>query len=337
MSSPINISIDVMGGDFGPHLCIPAALKFLAAQSNVSITLVGKRTLMEPLISDSKLLDRISLVHTDDVVDMSDKPSLALRHKRESSMWQALKLVADGHCDGCVSGGNTGALMAIGRHLLKTVEGISRPAICKSIPTASGKSFLLDLGATLECSPEQLLQFALMGSALARVDGVSCPRVSLLNVGAENSKGSSSVQLAAALLEEHKDINFSGFVEGSDLFAGHVDVIVCDGFIGNVALKVGEGTASFMLSSLRREFAKGFARSLVSVVAGFVLKSWWERFNPQKYNGAALVGLKKVVVKSHGGADEFGFQQALHDAYRQVRANIPKNLESCLLSPVCGE
>jgi len=335
LSPTVNISIDVMGGDFGPHLCIPAALKFLAAQSDVSITLVGKRALMEPLVGDSKLLDRISFVHAEDVVEMSDKPGLALRHKRGASMWQALKLVADGHCDACVSGGNTGALMAIGRHLLKTVEGISRPAICKSIPTASGKSFLLDLGATLECSPEQLLQFALMGSALSQVDGVRFPRVSLLNVGAENSKGSSNVQLAAALLEGHKGINFSGFVEGSDLFAGHVDVIVCDGFIGNVALKVGEGTASFILGSLRQEFAKGFARSFVGVLVSFALKGWWERFNPQKYNGAALVGLRKVVVKSHGGADEFGFQQALHDAYLQVRANIPKNLEACLLTPVC--
>ena len=319
-----------MGGDLGPRLCVPATLKFLHAQHNYDVVFVGQENLIHPLLPQSTLRDRISIIHREQVVDMAELPAAAYRHKRQSSMWTALELLAEGRVQACVSAGNTGALMAMSRHLVKTAEGVSRPAICKPIPTVHGDSYLLDLGANLECSPEQLQQFALMGSALAKVMGCDQPRVALMNVGAETTKGNADIQQAYALLEQHPELNFHGFVEGNKLYSGDVDVVVCDGFVGNVALKVSEGAASFILDSLRSEFSGNVWRRFLGALNYRALHSWRERFSPSRYNGAALLGLKKVVVKSHGGADEQGFFYALRTAQQQVDADIPNKLADAL-------
>ncbi|VUD56576.1 Phosphate acyltransferase [Thalassocella blandensis] len=323
-----------MGGDFGPRFCVPATLKFLHANPLISATLVGDKDQISPYLNDETLNNRVAVLHAEQQVDMVDKPGVALRHKRESSMWKALELLAQDGADACVSAGNTGALMAMSRHLVKTFDGLSRPAICKPIPTAKGDSYLLDLGANLNCSPRQLLQFAVMGSALARVNGCSNPAVALLNVGAETTKGNDDIQQAFALLNDAPEINFKGFIEGNKLYSGSVDVVVCDGFVGNVALKVSEGAADFILTSLREEFSKNIWRKFLGIFIRFSLKGWRDRFNPSKYNGAAFLGLKKIVVKSHGGADPFGFYQALATAVQQVEAQIPEKIQNCLAQTV---
>ncbi len=294
------------------------------------MSLVGRQAAIAPLVDRTSLRDRINIVHTEQVVDAAERPGAAYRHKRKSSMWRALELVAQGEADACVSAGNTGALMAMSRHLVRTIDGMSRPAICKPIPTATGNSHLLDMGANLDCSPRQLLQFALMGAALAEVNGCRNPSVALLNVGAETTKGNQEIKRAYALLDQHSAINFYGFIEGNHLYRGLVDVIVCDGFVGNVALKVSEGAASFIIDSLKHEFTLSVLRKFLAAVNYRVLKRWRERFNPSKYNGAALLGLKKVVIKSHGNADVEGFLQALLCARQQMEADIPHRLERCL-------
>ncbi|MFL0799880.1 MAG: phosphate acyltransferase PlsX [Agarilytica sp.] len=330
MSLKQTIAIDAMGGDEGPRLCVPATLKFLQTQNNFDVCLFGKSDVIEPLLPHSSLRKRITLNHCDQVVEMGEVPGSAYRHKRSSSMWCALEFLADGHAQACVSAGNTGALMAMSRHLVTTVDGMKRPAICKPVPTIKNDSYLLDLGANLNCSPEQLLAFALMGSALAQVCGCSNPRVALMNVGAETSKGHQEIKEAFSLMEAHPDLNFQGFIEGNNLYSGVVDVVVCDGFVGNVALKVSEGAASFILDSLRQEFSSSAWRKILGVMNRFALKRWHDRFNPSKYNGAALLGLKKVVIKSHGGADALGFYEAICTAQRQIDLDIPQRLEASL-------
>jgi len=319
-----------MGGDFGPRFCVPATLKFLQSFPDYTVSLVGFEQEITPLLEGCTCNSRISVVAAEEVVGMAEKPGVAYRHRRKSSMWRALELVAAGDADGCVSAGNTGALMAMSRHHVKTIMNMSRPAICKLIPTASGNSYLLDMGANLDCTPQQLLQFAIMGSALAKVDGCLTPRVALLNVGAETTKGSQEIQQALSLLEQHPLVNFNGFIEGHDLYSGNVDVIVCDGFVGNVALKVSEGAATFILSSLRKEFTSSIWGRVLGGLNHYLLKHWRERFDPSKYNGAAFLGLRKTVVKSHGGADARGFYEALRTAAQQIEAEIPLKIEQCL-------
>lgn len=319
-----------MGGDFGPRLCVPATLKFLQHFPSVRVTLVGDSAQIQPLINNSSFHDRIRIEHTEQVVTTSDKPGSAFRHKRESSMWKAIEILASGDADACVSAGNTGALMAMARHQVKTFDGMSRPAICKPIPTVGRDSYLLDLGANLDCSPQQLLQFAIMGSAMAKANGIQNPRVALMNVGAETTKGNQEIQDAYALLQAHEQINFCGFVEGNHLYRGDVDVIVCDGFVGNVALKVSEGVASFILESLRSEFNTGFLKRILGALNTLALKSWRARFDPSKYNGAALLGLKKIVVKSHGGATVEGFYHALADAHQHIEVDMTGKLQQSL-------
>lgn len=330
MSEEIHLSVDAMGGDFGPRLCVEAAASFIANHANVRITLVGDKAAVSSFIPPSTDLSRLNIIHADQVVEMADKPSYALRHKKTSSMWRALQLVADGEAGACVSGGNTGALMAIGCHLLKTIDGIDRPAIAKQIPTARGGSVLLDLGANLDCSAQQLVQFGLMGEALAKVYGKTAPTVALLNVGSELTKGSDVIQEAAQLMGELPELQFKGFVEGDSLYSGDVDVVVCDGFIGNVALKVSEGVAKFVFGDLRNRIGSGVRSRLLAWLAKPVLKPWAEQFQPAKYNGAALLGLRGVVIKSHGGADEEGFKQALSVALEQVQAVIPAKIQQNL-------
>lgn len=330
MSLSQDISIDVMGGDFGSRLCVPATLKFLQYFPQYTVSMVGQRSQILPLIERSAFKSRISIVDAQQTVEMDELPGSAYRHKRQSSMWKALELLANGNSEACVSAGNTGALMAMSRHLIGTIDGMSRPAICKPMPTASGDCYLLDMGANLNCSPSQLLQFAIMGAALAKVNGCSSPKVALMNVGAETTKGNNDIKQAYSLMKEHPGIDFDGFIEGNQLYSGAVDVIVCDGFVGNVALKVSEGAASFILNSLKQEFTSSIFRKALGVINQLILKRWRERFDPSKYNGAALLGLKKIVVKSHGGANIQGFYQALVTATQQVHAHIPAKLEHCL-------
>lgn len=329
MSQPIHLSIDAMGGDQGTRLVVEASLDFLKRHPNTRLSLFGDLARVEPCLPAS-YSSNIFLVHTESVVAADERVATALRHKQDSSMWKAVELVASGGADACVSSGNTGALMAMGRKLITTFPGVSRPAICKPIPTARGTSYLLDLGANLSCTPEQLVQFALMGTALARVNGRAKPSVALLNVGTELSKGSEPIQAAAALLQEHPAIHFAGFVEGHGLYEGEFDVIVCDGLVGNVALKVSEGVAAFIFASLRQKAADNWVHQLAGLMARPLLRSWMKDYNPSKFNGAVMLGLRRTVVKSHGGTDRFGFAQALETAVEQVRADIPQRIALCL-------
>jgi len=322
-----------MGGDQGSRLVVLATLAFLKSRPDVVVTLVGDESDIQqhiPSTVGESLLARICFLHTDNTVGMAERAGDVLRSKQSSSMWQAIALVADAKADACVSGGNTGALMAIGCKLIKTFDGVRRPAICKLIPTYTGTSLLLDLGANINCSAGQLEQFGVMGSALAQLSGVAKPSVALLNIGTERSKGSSTIQAAAEALRQREGINFTGFIEGNDLYSGKVDVVVCDGLVGNVALKVSEGVANFVFSSLAEAFLSSWWGRFSGWMARPVLSHWRRSFNPSRYNGAAFLGLRRTLVKSHGGADQLGFEQALHVAVTQVLARIPERIESCL-------
>lgn len=330
MSIDTHLCIDAMGGDQGPRLCVEAGIEFLKRHRQVRITFVGDSHVLAPIIDASSTRSRTNVIHADQIVQMDDKPGFALRHKQKSSMWRCLELVSNGEADACVSGGNTGALMAMSRYLIKTYEGMSRPAICKSMPTVKGKSFFLDLGANLKCSPSQLVQFAVMGTAIAKVHGQPNPKVALLNIGAETTKGSEDVREAASLMTEHPLINFCGFVEGDGLYVGRFDVVVCDGLVGNVALKVSEGVAQFVFGSLNAHLSGSMFNRIAACLVRPMLSVWAKRFDPSSYNGAALLGLKKVVVKSHGNATKEGFINALEGALEQVEADMPAKIEQCL-------
>lgn len=303
-----------MGGDHGSRFYVLAVLDFLQKHPSVRVSLFGRSQEITPLISQSQYMSRITLVDCSDVVDMSDSPVFALRHKQSSSMWKSLSALSDGYADACVSGGNTGALVAISSHLLTPVSEIKRPVICKSIPARYGKSFLLDMGANVSCSSELLVRFALLGRLFAEASGVSNPTVALLNIGSEQGKGLPVLGEVAATLEADPAINFVGFVEGSELFSGQVNVIVCDGFVGNVALKSSEGAAKFLMASLRREFQSSIWSRILGCMVNPLLRRWTYRYHPSQLNGAVLLGLTQVVVKSHGSADQLGFFRALEAA-----------------------
>lgn len=309
-----------MGGDHGSRFYVLAVLDFLQKYPSARVSLFGRSQDITPLISQSQYISRIALIDCNDVVDMNDSPAFALRHKRSSSMWKSLSALSHGHVDACVSGGNTGALVAISSHVLPSIGGIKRPVICKSIPTRHGKSFLLDLGANVLCSSELLARFALLGRLFAEASGVSNPTVALLNIGSEQGKGLPVLAEVAATLEADPTINFVGFVEGNELFSGRVDVIVCDGFVGNVALKSSEGAAKFLMASLRREFQSGMWPRILGFMVKPLLTRWAYQYHPSQLNGAILLGLKQVVVKSHGSADQLGFFRAL-EAALEYRTN----------------
>ena len=339
MSQGTHLSIDAMGGDEGPRLVVTATLAFLKKHPTVSVTLVGDKPRIQQYLPSSQnpsslaaVIGRVEIAHVTDCVSMDETASAALRNRTHSSMWHALELVASGRAEACISAGNTGALMAMGRKLLGTVEGVRRPAICKPIPTTLGTSLMLDLGANINCPAKQLLQFAVMGSALAQINGNRRPKVALLNIGSELSKGSEEVVSAAQLLKVHPDIHYVGFIEGHEIYSGKVDVIVCDGLIGNVALKVSEGVARFVFDSLRLTFTANWLNRLIGWLVQPVLHNWRKDFKPSRYNGAALLGLRRTVVKSHGGADIVGFEQALETALDQVLANIPERIHACLVA-----
>lgn len=320
-----------MSGDLGPRVAISASQKFVTQFPDVDLLLVGNEIQLLSLLPQSKKLhERITLVHAADVVSMHDDPLLALRQKKDSSMWMALDLLRNNDVDACVSAGNTGALLAIAKYLIKTFPAIERPAICKAMPVEAGCTYLLDLGANINCSPEYLRQFALMGSVLASVSNDVAPRVALLNIGTEQQKGTDTLQATQLLLQADTRINYVGFVEASGIFSGAVDVIVCDGFHGNIALKASEGVARFIVNKISKIANQNVLNRLLSLFMWPLLKRLQRELDPALYNGASLLGLQKTVIKSHGGADKKAFLQALIVAREQIIQQVPARIQQVL-------
>ncbi len=320
----ITVSIDAMGGDHGTHVTVPAALKFLKAHPDVNVVLVGLADAIEAELKarHTKPGPRLRVHPASEVVAMDEAPQSALKNKKDSSMRVAINLVKTGEAHACVSAGNTGALMATARFVLKMLPGIERPAIAKMLPSQRDATCVLDLGANVECSPEQLYQFGVMGAMLyGALRHKERPSVGLLNVGSEDIKGNDTVKQAAELFKASR-LNFHGNVEGNDIYKGTVDVVVCDGFTGNVALKASEGIAKLMAELLRDEFSRSWWRQLVKLVAAPVLLSFRNRMDPRRFNGASLLGLRGIVVKSHGGADRFAFYCALEQALEEARSGV---------------
>ena len=316
-----------MSGDRGPSTCVPAALATAREFPDVKFTLIGRQADLEHEMAAGPAAANISCVFAGEVVEMTDHPREALRRKKDSSMRRALDMVKSGEASACVSAGNTGALMAMAHFVLKMLPGVERPAIVSMIPARGGHTYMLDLGANASCTPEQLRQFGVMGSVLAAdLKGAhERPRVGLLNIGEEEIKGNDIVQAAHALMAA-SDLNYVGFVEGHDIFSGKVDVVVTDGFTGNVALKTMEGAARLIADTLREEFKRNFVRKLGALGARPALNALRTRMNPDRYTGATMVGLNGIVIKSHGGADLFGFQRAIEVAVIEARNGVPEKI-----------
>jgi len=320
------VAIDCMGGDHGPSVTVPAALRFLDDHPAVSLILVGREEALQPLLGKWAGNSRLRVVHASEVVEMDESPALALRNKKDSSMRVAINLVKNGEADACVSAGNTGALMAISRFVLKMLPGIERPAICAPLPTTKGHTHMLDLGANVDCAPEHLLQFGIMGAMLvSAMEHTDRPTVGILNIGEEEIKGNEVVKAAADLLRA-SDLNFIGNVEGDGIYKGDADVVVCDGFVGNVALKTSEGLAQMLGSSLRSEFKRNWLTKIAALIAISVLNNFKERFDHRRYNGAILLGLKGISVKSHGSADAFSFGFAIGRAYDAAENRVVERI-----------
>ena len=317
----ITIAIDCMGGDHGPNVTVPAALDFLSCNVDARVILVGLEEKLRAILP-APVPERVAIRHASEVVAMDEPPALALRNKKDSSMRVAINLVKEGEADACISAGNTGALMAISRFVLKMLPGIDRPAICAVLPTVKGHVHVLDMGANVDCSPEHLLQFGIMGAMLvAAVDHREQPTVGILNIGEEDIKGNEVVKQAAELLR-NSGLNFIGNVEGDGVYKGEAEVVVCDGFVGNVALKTAEGLAQMLSTFLRQEFGRNLFTKLVALLALPVLKGFKRRVDHRRYNGASLLGLKGIVVKSHGSADAYGFRHAIERAAEEARGQV---------------
>ncbi|THB70440.1 MAG: phosphate acyltransferase PlsX [Gammaproteobacteria bacterium] len=331
MSEPVKIALDAMGGDHGPCVVVPGALSALEQHPNLHLILVGNEDEVNAHLvknGGDRFKDRISVRHASQKVEMDESPATALRSKKDSSMRVALNLVKENQAAACVSAGNTGALMAIARFVLKTLPGIDRPAIMKTLPTDKGVVRLLDLGANVDCSAENLFEFGVMGSVYAQaIENMPSPRVALLNVGHEEIKGSEEVKKASAIFAA-SPLNYTGYVEGNGIFFGEADVIVCDGFVGNVSLKVIEGLAKLIALFLQQEFKRNIFTKLAGLVALPVLKQLKNRIDPGKYNGASLLGLKGIVLKSHGGAGVDSFACAITSAVLEVEKNVPALIHS---------
>ncbi|WP_303905846.1 phosphate acyltransferase PlsX [Thiohalomonas denitrificans] len=328
----MTIALDAMGGDHGVSVVVPAALQTLREMPALRLILVGDQQAMEEELKRHGTAsgDRLVLHHASQVVAMDDLPSQALRGKKDSSMRVAINQVKEGNAQACISAGNTGALMATARFVLKTLPGINRPAIITALPTIRGHAHMLDLGANVDSSGEHLYQFAIMGSVLTSlVDGVDNPSVGLLNIGEEEIKGNEQVKEAAKLLSQ-SDINYKGFVEGDDIYKGSVDVVVCDGFIGNVSLKTSEGVAKMISHYMKQAFNRNLLTRLAGLAALPVLKAFRAKIDPRAYNGASLVGLRGIVIKSHGGADVFAYSQAIREAVLEVKKNVPEKINQRL-------
>ncbi len=320
----ITVAIDCMGGDHGPHVTVPAALNFLKSNSQVDVVLVGLRDAIEAELKarGARSSPRLRVHHASEVVLMDESPALALRNKKDSSVRVAVELVKNGEAHACVSAGNTGALMAVSRFVLKMLPGIDRPAIIAALPSMRGSTYVLDLGANVDCGAEHLLQFAIMGATLvAAVEHKDRPSVGLLNIGEEDIKGNEVVKRAAELLRE-SELNFIGNIEGDGIYKGEADVVVCDGFVGNVMLKASEGMVQMVRSFIRQEFMRSVLARLAGVIVMPVLYAFRKRLDPRRFNGATLLGLKGIVVKSHGSADVFGFERAIERAVEEVRNEV---------------
>jgi len=332
MRSDYTVALDAMGGDIGPGVVVPAALSALKHFDDLNLILVGDENTLRESLAEAKGAEsaRLRIHHASEVVAMGEPPAQALRNKKDSSMRVAINLVKSGEAHACVSAGNTGALMATARYVLKTLPGIDRPAISTSIPSTSGHTHMLDLGANVDCSAEHLYQFAVMGSVLtSAVDNNPAPRIGLLNVGQEAIKGNDVVKEAGRLLEA-SELNYIGFVEGDDIYLGDVDVVVCDGFVGNISLKTSEGVAKMISQHLKAGFTRNVFTRIAALFALPVLNSFKRRFDPRRYNGASLLGLQGIVIKSHGGADVFSFENAIKIARKEAEQNIPHQIDKKL-------
>ena len=342
MSDSICIALDAMGGDFGPRIIVPASLDALKRHPELTLKLVGQESVLSPILENklssrnaTALSERISIVHAEKIIANDERPSHALRKRADTSMFRAVSMVAEGEAQACVSAGNTGALMALGRFGLKMLPGIDRPAIITAIPSVSGVSYMLDLGANVDCSAEHLLQFAIMGSVMTQaVEGVSEPKIGLLNVGEEEIKGNEQVKLASRLIREHGGLNYQGYIEGDDIFTGKVDVVVCDGFVGNIALKSSEGVARLIGRQLRSSFTRTPLRRFLALLVNPVLEEIREHIDPARRNGASLLGLQGIVVKSHGSANRKCFGYAIDQAVAEVRMDVPGSINRQLESQV---
>ena len=322
----VTIALDAMGGDHGPAVTVAGALAALRSEPDLKLILVGSQDVVLAMLAShgAAVSERLMIQHASEVVGMDEPPAQALRGKKDSSMRVAINLVKSGVAQAVVSAGNTGAFMATARFVLKTLPGIDRPAIIKALPTVHGHVHILDLGANLDCSAEQLLQFGIMGALLVgAVEHKERPLVALLNVGVEDIKGNEAVKKADALFRASA-LNYHGYVEGDEIYLGKLDVIVCDGFVGNVALKTSEGLARMISQFMKEEFTRNPFAKLAALVALPVLKALRRRLDPRLYDGASLVGLNGVVVKSHGGTDAVGFEKAIHVAATAVQNRVPQ-------------
>ncbi|MDP0563453.1 MAG: phosphate acyltransferase PlsX [Candidatus Endonucleobacter sp. (ex Gigantidas childressi)] len=321
----VRIALDVMSGDESPSTRMYSVIRLLKDKPDLFLYLIGDEGFIKSFLGMVSGVDwhRLTVVHTVKTVAMSDSPLKVLRSKKESSMWKMLELVASGEVHACVSAGNTGALMAMGRHILQMVAGIDRPAIATCVPCRAGSAVLLDIGANVDSTAINLHQFAVMGSQLSSsVYQIFKPRVALLNVGTEDIKGNEQVRLASQIIQKDNRINYIGYIEGHAIFSGFADVIVCDGFVGNVALKTAEGVASLVKEELFAAFGLSWWSRLLGLAASPMLKEFCRRVDPVRYNGASFLGLQGVVVKSHGSADEQGFFQAVCQAIYEVKAGV---------------
>lgn len=331
MGTNLTLSLDAMSGDLGTEVVVRAASATLDKYVNIELKIVGDQAELQDLVT--RIIgenSRIQIVHASEVVQMSEPPIDALRKKKDSSMRVAINLVKDGSADACVSSGNTGALMAMAKFVLKTLPGIDRPAFIAELPAKGGSLHMLDLGANTQASASQLFQYAMMGSIVSSdITGIDRPRIALLNIGEEDIKGGDTIREAAALLKE-STLNYVGFIEGNDLFSGMADVVVTDGFTGNVALKTIEGAVGLVQHFLRRAFTRNWFSKLQAILASAVLKSLAKEMDSRNYNGATLVGLNGIVIKSHGGAGSVAFQHAIDTAIVEVRKQLPQQIGSLL-------
>lgn len=322
-----------MGGDYGPSVAVPAAVKSLYAHPELSLVLVGDEAEIAPRLHvlPKSVRQRLEVFHTMVRMENNSKPESVLRKFKDSSMYLAVNMVREGTVHACVSAGNTGALLLTGRHLLKTIPGITKPAIIASIPApiSGRRCYILDVGANVNTNAEQLFEFAVMGSVLASsLNGIENPRIGLLNIGSEEHKGTEQIRLAAQLLENTPALNYIGFVEGNEIFNGRVDVVVCDGFAGNITIKTSAGVVKIIEELLKERAARNWLTRLAAVVASPLLTPLRGEINPARFNGASLLGLQGIIVKSHGNAQSEGFFHAIEQAFREVTDNVPELIGS---------
>lgn len=329
-NTAITISLDGMGGDFGPGVVVPAAVNFSRHFPAIKLVITGDEVILRNKLAELDNPANIFILHATQVVGSNEPPSSALRSKKDSSMRVAINLVKEGQAQACVSAGNTGALMATARFVLKTLPGVDRPAICTTLPTIKGHIHVLDLGANVEASAQGLFEFAVMGSALvSAVENKAHPTIGLLNIGEEEIKGNDGVKQAAKLLAD-SELNYIGYVEGDGIYYGAADVVVCDGFVGNVMLKTSEGVAKMFGYYMKQSFKQNIMTKLLGLMVKPVLKPFRKKIDPREYNGASFLGLNGIVVKSHGGADIYSFEQAIVVAMREVEENVPSRITQSL-------